>query len=67
MEDKRVLYTNGFVTVSEMTDEEIAECRNMDVGVEQTSTMIRHVAEHEGKKYILEITANGVTRKIVNM
>lgn len=67
MENKRVLYTNEYVTVSEMTDEEIAECRNMDVGVEQTGTMIRQVAEHEGKKYILESTANGFTRKIVNI
>lgn len=60
--DTKKVYTNGFVTVSILTEEEAHRYRNLVPGVRQTSEMIQWVAENEEAKQILEITATGMNR-----
>lgn len=60
--DTKMVYTNGFVTVSILTEEEEHRYRNLVPGVRQTSEMIQWVAENEEEKQILEITATGMNR-----
>lgn len=56
------VYTDRFVTVSILSEEEANEYRNMTTGVSVTDEMIRCVAENGEEKQIIEITANGFNR-----
>mgnify|MGYP003319151226 CR=1 FL=1 len=58
----RVLYHNGMVTVTELTETEKAEYRKLKPGVYQTSDRIRSVAVQDGEMRILDMTADGVNR-----
>ena len=57
-----MVYTDGLVTVSFLTEEEADKFRNMTPGVSITNDMIRWVAENDEEKQIFEITATGVNR-----
>ena len=48
-----------FYTVTLLTEKEAERYRQMPVGIEQTAEEIRTVAEEEGLKQILEVTADG--------
>ena len=52
------VYTDRFVTVSILSEEEANEYRNMTPGVSITDEMIRCVAENGEEKQIIEVTAN---------
>ena len=56
------VYTNRFVTVSILSEEEAEEYRNMVPGISITNDMLRCVAENDEEKQIIEITANGFNR-----
>lgn len=58
----RVLYHNGMVTVTELTEEEKAEYRKLVPGVYMTEDMLRSVAVEDGEMQILETCADGVNR-----
>ena len=58
----RVLYHNGMVTVTELTETEKSEYRKLKPGVYQTSDRIRSVAVQDGEMRILDMTADGVNR-----
>lgn len=50
------------VTAKLLSEEEAEVYRNMPVGFSQSATAIRSVAEQDGIKQILEITAKGYNR-----
>ena len=56
------VYTDRFVTVSILSEEEANEYRNMTPGISITDEMIRCVAENGEEKQIIEITAAGFNR-----
>ena len=58
----KVVYSDGILTCTLLTDEEAAAYRSMIPGVRQTSEMIQWVAENDEEKQILEFTANGMNR-----
>ena len=60
--EKRITYRNGLVTVTTLTEEEMAEYRKLKPGVYQTVDRIRWVATEDGKMQIIDYTANGVNR-----
>lgn len=62
MDSKTVVFTDGLVTVSLLTEEEADKYRNMTPGVSITKDMIRWVAENDEKKQIIETTATGMNR-----
>jgi hypothetical protein len=57
-----MVYTDGLVTVSILTEEEAENYRNMTPGVSITNDMIRCVAENDEEKQIIETTATGMNR-----
>lgn len=57
-----MVFTDGLVTVSLLTEEEADKYRNMTPGVSITNDLIRCVAENDKEKQIVEITAKGMTR-----
>lgn len=58
----RVLYHNGMVTVTELTDNEKEMYRKLKPGVYLTEELIRSVAVEDGKMQVLETSENGVNR-----
>ena len=62
MDSKTVVFTDGFVTASILTEKEADKFRNMTPGVSITNDMVRWVAENDEEKQIVEITAKGMTR-----
>lgn len=58
----RVLYHNGMVTVTELTENEKEMYRKLKPGVYQTEELIRSVAVKNGEMWVLESSANGVNR-----
>ena len=58
MNDRRVIIW-PYYTVKELSEEEAAKYRQMPVGLEQKSDVIRSVAEEDGNKYIFELNADG--------
>lgn len=60
-------YQSGMTTVKILNKEEAEHYRNMPNGVSQDANAFRSVAEKDGKKQILEITANGISRINVNV
>ena len=56
------VYTDRFMTVSILSEEEANEYRNMAPGISITNDMLRCVAENNEEKQIIEITANGFNR-----
>jgi len=54
------------IMVSILTDDQARPYREMPVGMSQDAHAIRSVAYQGGKKYILEITAEGFSQTIVN-
>ena len=58
----KVLYRNGMVTVTALTEEEEAEYRKLKPGVYQTKETIRSVAVQDGEMRILEARADGINR-----
>ena len=58
----RVLYHNGMVTVTELTENEKERYRKLKPGVYQTEELIRSVAVENGEMQVLETSANGVNR-----
>lgn len=57
-----MVFADGLVTVSLLTEEEADKYRNMTPGVSITNDMLRWVAEKYEEKQILEITATGINR-----
>jgi len=60
-------YQSGMATVKILNKEEAEYYWNMPNGVSLDANVIRSVAEKDGKKKILEITANGVNKIQVNV
>lgn len=60
--EKEILYKSDLVTVTTLTEEEMAEYRKLKPGVHQTVDRIRWVAIEDGKMQIIDYTANGVNR-----
>ena len=60
--EKKIAYRSGLVTVTTLTEEEMAEYRKLKPGVHQTADRIRWVAIEDGTMQIIEYTANGVNR-----
>ena len=56
------VFTDGFLTVSVLTEDKANEYRKMTPGVSITNDLIRWVAENDEEKQIFEITATGVNR-----
>ena len=67
MENGQCVYQDGMITVSILTDDQARPYREMPVGLSQDATTIRSVAERDGKKQILEFTADGISRTIVKV
>lgn len=65
MDSKTVVFTDGLVTVSLLTEEEAEKYRNMAPGVSMTNDVIRWVAENDEEKQIIETTATGMNRIMV--
>ena len=63
----RVVYKDQVMKVTLLNDEEAAKYRKIPVGLTQNATVIRSVAEHDGVKSILEITADGFRRTKVKV
>ena len=62
VDSKTVVFTDGLVTVSILTEEEAEKYRNMTPGVSITNDMIRCVAENDEEKQIIETTAKRMNR-----
>lgn len=64
------VFTDGFLTVSVLTEDEANEYRKMTPGVSITNDLIRWVTENDEEKQIVETTATGMNRirvrKVVN-
>lgn len=58
MEEGKLIYRNGMVTVKVLTKEEKAEYRKLKPGLYQTVDRIRSVAVENGEMRILETTAD---------
>lgn len=58
----RVLYHNGMVTVTELTENEKKMYRKLKPGVYQTADLLRSVAVENGEMQILETTADWINR-----
>lgn len=58
MEEGKLIYRNGMVTVKALTKEEKAEYRKLKPGLYQTVDRIRSVAVENGEMRILETTAD---------
>lgn len=59
MDDAHIMKLGDYCTVKILTEEESDTYRKMPVGIEQTASVIRSVAERDGKRRVLEITARG--------
>lgn len=55
----RILKLGDCCIVKILTKEEADVYRKMPVGIEQTASVIRSVAERDGERRVLEITASG--------
>ena len=62
VDSKTVVFTDGLVTVSILTEDEANEYRKMAPGVTITNDVIRWVAENGEEKQIIETTATGMNR-----
>lgn len=62
MENEKRIVRNGLVTITALTEEEMAEYRKLKPGVHQTVDRIRWVAIEDGKMQIIDYTANEVNR-----
>ena len=58
----RVLYHNGMVTVTELTENEKEMYQKLKPGVYLTEELIRSVAVEDGEMQILETSERGVNR-----
>ena len=60
-------YRDGFVTVRELTKDEIEEFRGLKPGVTQTQSMIRCVAIQDGVMSVLDTTCEGFSRSLLKL
>ena len=58
----KVLYQNGMVTISELTEDEAQKYREMSAGVQQEKDVIRWIADKDGERQILEQRADSFNR-----
>lgn len=60
--NKDLLFTNGLVTITKLTEVDQEKYRKMKPGVYLFQDMIRNVAIEEDEMKILEVTAEGMNR-----
>lgn len=60
-------YSNGMVKARILTESEADFYRNIPNGFSMDANIIRSVAEKDGKKQIIEITSDGISRINVNI
>ena len=65
--DRKILYKNGLVTITQLSKGEVKELRKLRCGIYQDADRVRSVAERDGIVQIMDTTENGIERSRIRV